>query len=123
MESTLYVKIKKIRLYLNIHAANNEAERKVMFENVAQWFTSNCIFVSDWSVILTWIDITDNVFKGDTSRVALFELMKTHNLVDFQEVMYPNKKEFKNRGIWYFSASLIEDETFRRKWQILTEHF
>lgn len=89
----------EIRL-INMYASCNEAERKELFKDLAKWTYKDCIIIGDFNVVLTKMDLSNNnIFRSDTSRAALFELISAQNMIDAWRINNPTKREFSRRQI------------------------
>uniref|UniRef100_A0A3B4WB51 exodeoxyribonuclease III n=1 Tax=Seriola lalandi dorsalis TaxID=1841481 RepID=A0A3B4WB51_SERLL len=61
---------------INVYASNCEKERKEMFNKIGRWVNNKTLIVGDFNTVLTKSDISvNNVYKNDSSRTALYELM------------------------------------------------
>uniref|UniRef100_A0A3Q2NS91 Endonuclease/exonuclease/phosphatase domain-containing protein n=1 Tax=Fundulus heteroclitus TaxID=8078 RepID=A0A3Q2NS91_FUNHE len=58
-----FFKNNKYNRLINIHAPNNEIQRKQFFKNIRKWITHHCIIIGDFNVSLTKTDISNNFLR------------------------------------------------------------
>lgn len=85
---------------INVYASNIESERRDMFNNLRTLCSENCILVGDFNVKCTRMDVSRcDSFRHDSSRNALWELMKNENLVDIWRAENLNGRVFSRRQV------------------------
>lgn len=83
---------------INIYAPNIDTQRKQYFQELSKWCTKNCFVAGDFNVALTATDVSsNNVFKGDVSGTAIYDLIHTHGLIDTWRVAHPYTRGFSRR--------------------------
>lgn len=71
-----------------VHAPNKEAERKNLFKSLIKWCNANCVTTGDFNVYLSEKDVSsNNVYRRDISRSAIFDLMASRNMVDAWRIL------------------------------------
>ena len=85
---------------INIHAANTEKERRMMFEQMGVMCESNSLIVGDFNVWCGKLDVSGKMkFKNDSSRGALQKIKREKKLCDVWRERNPEAKVFSRKQV------------------------
>jgi len=92
----------KEMLLVNIHAPNEEKEKRDYFNMVKSFLRNykDIIMMGDFNTVFSKKDMADGmVFKRDTGRKELKSLMEENNMIDVWRERHEKKREFSRRQI------------------------
>ena len=79
---------------VNVYVANEEKERKAMFEKMGTMCDENCMIAGDFNVWCGKLDVSENMhFKNDT-REVLEKIKSMKGLSDVWRERNPEGREF-----------------------------
>lgn len=90
---------KAIRL-INIHAPNNEIDRREFFRDILKFVTDSTIIIGDFNTTLSKLDVgKNNTYRHDVSRTYLLDAMAEASLTDIWRSLHITRRTFSRRQV------------------------